>query len=120
FTATGAAGVAATLAKSAGDNQTGLPGSPVPVPPAVTVKDANGNPKSGVTVTFAVASGGGSVTGATATSNNQGVATVGSWTLGPAAGANTLTASATGVAAVTFTATSSAATGCAVRTTHSL
>ena len=120
FTATGTAGAAATLTKSAGDNQTGVPGAAVPVPPAVTVKDANGNPKSGVTVTFAVASGGGSVTGATVTSNSQGVATVGSWTLGPAAGPNTLTAFANGVTAVTFTATAAAATGCAARTAHTL
>lgn len=120
FTATGTAGAAATLTKSAGDNQTGLPGAAVAVRPAVTVKDANGNPKSGVVVTFAVATGGGSVTGASATSNDQGVATVGSWTLGPAAGTNTLTASATGVPAVTFTATSAAATGCALRTAHTL
>ncbi len=120
FNATGTAGAAASLTKSAGDNQTGAPGAAVAVAPAVTVKDANGNPKSGVTVTFAVASGGGSVTGGTATSNAQGVAAVGSWTLGAAAGANTLTASAAGVAAVTFTATSTAATGCATRTTHVL
>jgi hypothetical protein len=120
FTATGTAGTAASLTKSAGDNQTGLAGSPVAVPPQVTVKDANGNPKSGVVVTFSVASGGGSVTGASATSNAQGVATVGSWTLGPQAGVNTLSASATGVAAVTFTATAGAASGCAVRATHLL
>jgi len=120
FTATGTAGAAASLTKSAGDNQTGSPGAAVAVAPAVTVKDANGNPKSGVVVTFAVASGGGSVTGGSATSNGEGIATVGSWILGSAAGANTLTASATGIAAVTFTATSTAATGCAARTTHSL
>jgi len=120
FIATGTAGAAATLTKSAGDNQTGLSGAAVAVPPQVTVKDANGNPKSGVTVTFAVASGGGSVTGAIATSNAQGVAAVGSWTLGPAAGTNTLSAFANGVATVTFTATATAATGCAVRAAHTL
>lgn len=120
FTATGTAGTAASLTKSAGDNQTGLPGTAVAVAPAVTVKDANGNPKSGVVVTFAAASGGGSVTGGTATSNAAGVATVGSWKLGAAAGVNTLTASAAGVATVTFTANATAATGCAVRTGHVL
>jgi hypothetical protein len=92
----------------------------VAVAPAVIVKDANGNPKSGVVVTFAVASGGGSVTGGAATSNDAGVATVGSWTLGPSAGVNTLTASATGVASVTFSANAVAVTGCAARTAHSL
>ena len=120
FTATGTAGAAASLTKSAGDNQTAAPGTAVAVRPAVTVKDANGNPKSGVVVTFGVASGGGSVTGATATSNDAGVATVGSWTLGPGAGVNTLTASATGLPSVTFTATAAAATGCALRAAHVL
>ncbi len=116
FTATGTAGAAAALTKSAGDNQNGTAGTPVAVPPSVTVKDANGNPKSDVAVTFAVASGGGSVTGGTATSNVVGVATVGSWTLGPATGSNTLTASAPGLATVTFTANAI----CAVRTVHAL
>lgn len=119
FTATGTAGAAATLTKSAGDNQNGTAGTPVAVPPSVTVKDANGNPKSGVVVTFAVASGGGSVTSGSATSNAAGVATVGSWRLGAAPGINTLTATATGLPAVTFTA-SAVKPACAVRTVHSL
>ena len=69
------------------------------------IADANGNPVAGAQVTFVVASGGGSVTGATQTTGADGIATVGGWTLGTAAGANTLTASSTGVATVTFTAT---------------
>jgi hypothetical protein len=57
-------------------------------------------------VTFAVASGGGSITGANATTNASGVATVGSWTLGATARANTLTATVDGRigSPVTFTA----------------
>jgi hypothetical protein len=119
FTVTGTAGAAALLTKSAGDNQTGAAGTPVAVPPSVTVTDANGNPKSDVVVTFAVTGGGGSVTGATATSNAAGVATVGSWTLGAAGGSNTLTASAPGLATVTFTATAPVP-ACAERTVHTL
>ena len=119
FTATGTAGDATALAKSAGDNQNGNAGSPVAVAPAVTVKDANGNPKSGVVVTFAVATGGGSITGGTATSNASGVATVGSWTLGPNPGLNTLTASAPGLATVTFAA-SAINVLCTVPTPHAL
>jgi hypothetical protein len=91
------------VAKTAGDAQTATAGAAVSTPPAVTVKDANGNPVSGVTVVFAVASGGGSVTGGTQTTNSAGVATVGGWTLG--AGANTLSATAGSLPAVTFTAT---------------
>jgi hypothetical protein len=119
FTATGTAGPAASMTKTAGDNQSSTPGATLPVAPSVTVKDANGNTTAGVAVTFAVASGGGSITGATATTNASGVATVGSWTLGPAAGGNTLTASAAGVASVTFTATA-IAVPCAERTAHSI
>src|SRR5207248_854466 len=64
------------------------------------------NPVQGVGVTFAPASGGGSVTGAEQTTNAAGVATVGSWTLGTTAGPNTLTATAAGLAdsPVTFQA----------------
>jgi hypothetical protein len=107
------------MTKSAGDNQSGTPGAPVAIAPSVRVTDANGNPKSDVVVTFAVASGGGSVTGGTATSNSAGVATVGSWTLGPMGGINTLTASAPGVPTVTFTAIAPVPL-CAERTVHTL
>lgn len=119
FTAAATAGAAAALNKSAGDNQSAEPGTPVAVAPAVTVRDAIGNPTAGVVVTFAVASGGGSVTGATATTNSAGVATVGSWTLGPGAGINTLTASSPGIGTVTFTA-SAVAAACTARTAHVL
>jgi hypothetical protein len=117
FNATGVAGAAASLTKSAGDGQTANTGTTVPVAPSVIVKDANGNVKSDVVVTFAVGVGGGSVTGGTATSNAAAVATVGSWTLGPNPGTNTLVASAAGVPSVTFNATATSA-ACSVRTDH--
>lgn len=106
FTATSSAGAAGSIAKNAGDNQTAVAGSAVPIRPSVLVKDANGNPKSDVSVTFAVGSGGGSVTGATVTTNASGIATVGSWTLGPVAGANVLNATSGTLGAVAFAATS--------------
>jgi len=118
FTATATAGAAASLTKSAGDNQAGTAGLAVPVAPSVVVKDANGNVKADVVVTFAVATGGGSVTGGTATSNALGIATVGSWILG-ATGTNTLSASAPGVPTVTFTANATPNL-CAEATTHIL
>ena len=107
FTATGTAGAAAQIALNAGNSQTVNAGTAVGTPPSVIVKDANGNPVSGVSVTFAVASGGGSITGAAPTTNASGIATVGSWTLGATAGTNTLTATAAGLTGspVTFTAT---------------
>jgi adhesin/invasin len=91
---------------NAGDGQVAPAGSTVATPPSVIVTDQFGNPVSGVTVIFAVASGGGSVTGATAVTNASGIATVGSWRLGPIPGLNTLTATSgtlTG-SPITFTA----------------
>ncbi|MBA3340629.1 MAG: hypothetical protein H0T48_02210 [Gemmatimonadaceae bacterium] len=117
FTATSTAGAAASLARNAGDNQTGAAGSVVAIPPSVLVKDANGNPKSDVSVTFAVVSGGGSITGATAVTNAAGVAIVGSWTLGNSPGVNSLSATVTGLPSVTFIAGASS-NFCTVRSTH--
>ncbi len=88
-----------------GGSQSATVGAPVAAAPSVVVTDTEGRPMSGVAVTFAVASGGGSVTGGSATTNGSGVATAGSWTLGTSAGANSLTASAAGLPAVTFSAT---------------
>jgi adhesin/invasin len=101
-----------TLQLNAGDNQTATVGTAVATAPSVLVTDASNNPVSGVSVTFAVASGGGSVTGASATTDGSGIASVGSWTLGTTAGANTLLASSPGLSGspVTFTATGTAGT----------
>jgi len=99
-----------TLAKLAGDNQAGVAGLAVTTAPSVKVTNQNNQGVAGIAVTFAVASGGGSVTGATVTTGSDGVAAVGSWTLGTTAGANTLTATAAGITGspVTFTVTGSA------------
>jgi adhesin/invasin len=111
FTATATAGSATQIAVNAGDGQSATVNSNVATAPSVIVKDQFGNPVSGVSVTFAVASGGGSITGAATTSNASGIATVGSWKLGTAAGTNTLTATSSGLTGspVTFTATATAA-----------
>ena len=107
FSATGRAGAAKQIALKAGNAQTAVAGTAVATAPSVIVKDANNNPVSGVNVTFAVARGGGSLTSASAATNASGIATVGSWTLGTTAGANTLTATSTGLSGspVTFSAT---------------
>ena len=98
-----------TVAARAGDGQTATAGTAVSIAPSVRVSDARGNPVSGVAVTFAVASGGGSVTGPTATTGDDGVAAAGAWTLGAAAGANTVTATAAGIpGSVSFSATGTA------------
>jgi hypothetical protein len=93
----------------AGNGQTAQPGHPVPIDPSVQVSNVNGRPLSGITVTFAVASGGGSVFGAVATTGSDGIATVGQWNVGSSPGSNTLTATVAGLPSVTFTATTSTA-----------
>ena len=100
------AGLPTQIALNAGNNQLAQAGTAVGTAPSVIVKDANNNPVSGVSVIFAVASGGGSVTGSAATTNASGIATVGSWTLGPTVGVNTLTATSIGLlgSPLTFTA----------------
>ncbi|HEX8429757.1 MAG TPA: Ig-like domain-containing protein [Longimicrobium sp.] len=94
---------------------TSTAGAALSIPPAVRVFDDEGTGVEGVTVTFTVGSGNGSVTGATAVTNFDGVATVGSWKLGNAVGANTLVATAEGLNAVTFTATGIAGQAATIR-----
>src|SRR5947199_1883069 len=79
--------------------------------PSVIVRDASGNPVSGVAVTFAASPGSGTVTPTTpVTTGTDGIAAATSWTLSATAGQNTATATATGLAGspVTFTATGTA------------
>lgn len=101
---TGPAGPSA-MAAAGGDNQTAAVGTAVPVPPAVRVTNGRGQAVANVAVTFTVGAGGGSVSGGAATTDANGVATVGGWTLGTAPGANTLVASVPGLQGVTFTGT---------------
>ncbi len=107
FSATAVAGPPAVAVAGGGDGQTATPGTAVGVAPRVLVTDAFQNPVAGVAVQFAVTAGAGAVTGATQTTDANGVAVVGSWTLGAASGTNTLTATFPGTAipAVVFTAT---------------
>jgi hypothetical protein len=104
FAATAVPGVGAAVRLSGHQGYLALVGQLVTPPPAVLVIDSYSNVVPGTIVTFAVSAGGGAITGATATTNASGIAQVGSWTLGPTAGANTLTARITGGASLTFTA----------------
>src|SRR5947199_225433 len=110
FTATGTAGTAATIAANSATSQSATAGTAVSTPPSVIVKDANGNPVAQAAVTFAVAPGNGTITGASQTTNASGAATVGSWTLTLTAALPTFTATSTGLSGspVTFTATGTA------------
>jgi hypothetical protein len=79
--------VGSTVNKVSGDNQTGSVGTTLPDPLVVRVEDPDGNPLSGVTVNFAVTSGGGSVSPTSAVTNSSGqastVLTLGSIPSGP-------------------------------------
>src|SRR5207244_3584960 len=75
FSATGTAGTAATGAANSPTSQSATAGTAVGSPPSVIVKDANGNPVTGVAVTFAVAPGNGTITGGSQTTNGSGIAT---------------------------------------------
>lgn len=101
------------IGKRDGDGQSAPILHPVATSPSVSVSDAFENALSGIAVTFQVASGGGSITGGDASTDANGGAAVGSWTLGPNAGPNTLQASGVGLAGspLTFDATGTGALG---------
>lgn len=104
FNGTATPGAVASIEKLAGDFQSALAGTAVPVAPRVLLKDLFGNLVPGQVVTFAVTQGGGSVTGGTPASAADGTASVGSWMLGATPGENKLDATV-GATSVTFTAT---------------
>jgi hypothetical protein len=77
----------------------------------VRVVDDRGQPVAGITVAFVVTGGGGRVESAEQTTNAEGIARVGSWTLGSSPGTNTLEARAGSLegSPVVFTAEGTAA-----------
>jgi len=93
-----------------GDSQVGTAGSPLADSLVVRLRDQAGNGIPGRTVSWLVSGGGGSAAPAAVTTADDGVASA-QWTLGPAAGANTLDAVAAGVGLVTFRATGSGGDG---------
>lgn len=78
-------------------------GGYVAEPPAVLVRDQNGVPMGGVSVSFAVVSGDGSVEPAAGVTGTDGIVRAAAWKLG-AAGANTVTATVSGLNPIVFTA----------------
>jgi hypothetical protein len=111
------AGTASSIVINAGNNQTAVEGSTLgttagTTAPSVKLTDQHGNLVAGAGVTFQVASGGGSVSPASATTNASGIAST-NWTI--VAGSNTMSASITALGAVpsvlfSATGTSSAKT----------
>lgn len=85
-------------------NFVALAGTALPTLPVVEVRDGFGSPKSGVGVTFSVSAGGGVVTGSTVTTDAQGRAMLGGWTLGTTPGENMVTARLSNGEVAVFTA----------------
>ncbi len=98
---TGAASIVANTALT----QSAIVHQFVGATPSVRVFDANGQPLAGVPVTYAIGSGGGTLTGANQITDTEGDAALTSWQLGQTAGTNTVTATVAGLTPVTFTAT---------------
>jgi len=94
--------------KVSGDGQTGVAGSALAQPLIVQVDGSDNLGIPGVRVTFAAATGGGSVDTATVVTDATGQAGT-TVKLGPAVPGQTFTASVTGIPNATFTATATAA-----------
>ena len=102
FTATATAGPLSRLTPvTAVDQQTRV-NTPVPSLPAVRAEDQYGNPVNGAAVVFTIVQGSGMLIGAQQSSNDLGVATVGSWTIGTAIGQQIVTATAIGAQPAVF------------------
>lgn len=102
--------VASSMTVSAGNNQTTPAGRGIQSDITLRVADAAGNPFPNATVTL-TAGNGGSVSPSSIITNSSGVAVIRGWTLGPVAGAQSLSArvstgSVNPVATVNATATS--------------
>jgi Invasin, domain 3/Bacterial Ig-like domain (group 1) len=93
-----------------GNGQQGVAGAQLDSALLVRAVDPTGNGLPNRTVLWSVQAGGGSISPATGTTDADGYATA-IWTLGPAAGANTVAAQVPGVGSVTFTATATTDSG---------
>ena len=96
-------GAPASMVVVSGGGQTAAT-SALLAPVTVLVKDAAGAPKAGVTVSFSVSSGGGTVTPVSANTDANGNAS-GTWTLGPTPGQQTLTVTSVGLPDIVVSAT---------------
>jgi hypothetical protein len=95
-----------------GQGQSGLVGSALPTPLGVKVTDGSGNPAPGVTITWSVVSGGGTVSPAASVTDANGI-TSSQYTLGPTEGEQQAEATATGLTGspVVFTETATTSPG---------
>ena len=92
-----------TLAVISGDGQRGAPGSVLADSLGVQIRDQSGDPLPGISVTFTIAAGDGTLSATTATTDENGRASV-ALTLGSQQGTNTIVVTAANLKPVTFTA----------------
>jgi hypothetical protein len=95
---------ATSITASAGNGQIGLTGQPLVQPIVVHVLDQNGASLANAVVTWTVLSGGGSVSAPTSQTDGNGNASI-TWTMGPAAGADSLHVAIANGVSVTIGAT---------------
>jgi adhesin/invasin len=107
FTATASAGDPDDIVIVSGNEQQGQAGTRLANSLVVQVVDDADNPVTGVTVTWQVESGGGSVTPRNSATDGSGRAST-AWTLGRGTGEQRVNASAPGAGSVRFEATSTA------------
>jgi hypothetical protein len=105
FVATTTVGAPATIVLVNGGGQVGHLNAILPTSPSVLITDSANHPLSGVLVVFAITSGGGSLTNGYTMTGPTGIATAGTWTLGPAVGAATVQAAVASLAPLVLTAT---------------
>jgi hypothetical protein len=98
--------VPATITTSLTDTLRGPVGTAISTPLTVTVRNQLGQPLDTVLVTFAVLTGGGTLSTATVRTNANGTAST-NWSLGSAPGLQTVAATAAALPAVTFRAVAS-------------
>lgn len=103
-----AAAAPARIEASAGSGQAGSAEATLPSDLVARVTDARGRGLAGVTVAWAASPEAGTLSSASTPTDSRGEART-RWTLGPAAGTYTVTASAAGLTPATFTATAAPA-----------
>jgi hypothetical protein len=119
FVTSSGAGVATSISAAGGTPQSAIANTPFGAPLSALVRDASGNPVTGVIVTFTAPSAGPTATFAgginTAVTNASGIATSPTLTAGIATGTYAITASVPGVAApALFTLTNTPAASGAI------
>ena len=97
FTATAVLAPAVALVRVTPDLARTTIGTEVAQRPAVRAVDAGGNAVANVPVVFSITTGGGTVAGEQATTDSRGIAMSGTWTLGTAAGVQSVRATSSGL-----------------------